>query len=877
MVSRKKVDPEQEIWSLVRSLNELRRVFTFPGEGPGEKSHDISELRLVCSPEEIFSLCEIMHEEKWFVPEWYQEQYLERPQPHGPLLDYLTSGWQQGCDPSPHFSVDYYLSTYSDVRESGYEPLTHFLYLGKKEGRHGFPISEDKLEICLLIGLFDPAYYCQESSQPPLPPHRALLHYLTEGWKKGWSPSPFFSVPRYLAAHQDVRKQNIEPLTHYLEYGLKEGRFSFPNDHGEGVRPQNREAATKSRRIIFVTTEGKSHESRSNRLARFTKVLPEKYFEVLSYTSADLNAYATKIQPGDLLWLNQIELSSTLEMISHRVKEAGGRVIFDADDMAFPPESHPGQSNCAAQSPTNQAEEWKKLILRQNQTLSIADLVTTSSKAILQYLNQCRKAAILIPPSYDEESLQNARRAIATRKEEPFIRIGLGMGNRSLPCDVAMVAQPLIRILEEFPEVRLVYCPTTLDLTEFPALKARIGQLEARKIVPEEELPDEDARLDINLIPLLEGNPLSEAKGLERFMEAALVQVVTVASTTSSFGKVIQSGQNGYLASSPEEWFSHLRTLVKNQQLRLEMGVNAARSICWKFSPEALRHALLHIVESLSDTPWTRAKSSLHQILQANARGPAIDYSLADLVLHLQHHFRSRVTVVIPMYNSSDFIGETLDSILGQNLADIDLVIVDDASTDTSSQRVEDWLRQHATRFGEVQFWQNRTNQKLARTRNWAIENASTRYVYCLDSDNLLREECLSECLRAIDRTGADFIYPLMQTFGDGVEKISMNIPWSPETLRAGNWIDAMALLPRSIWQYLGGFTADTRLIGWEDYDLWCKMAEAGFWGQMVPRTLADYRVRPNSLIRQQMGDSERKRLLSTTMQKTHPWLHLPD
>ena len=65
---------------------------------------------------------------------------------------------------------------------------------------------------------------------------------------------------------------------------------------------------------------------------------------------------------------------------------------------------------------------------------------------------------------------------------------------------------------------------------------------------------------------------------------------------------------------------------------------------------------------------------------------------------------------------------------------------------------------------------------------------------------------------------------------------------WSPARLRFVNYIDAMAMIRVAALRELDGYTTELSLYGWEDYDLWCRMAERGMRGAHVPEILAAYR-----------------------------------
>ncbi len=76
-------------------------------------------------------------------------------------------------------------------------------------------------------GAFDAKFYAKECAES-FSAREGLRHYLNIGWKMGLNPSARFSTVGYLHCNEDVRKAGINPLVHYLEYGLDEGRITDP-------------------------------------------------------------------------------------------------------------------------------------------------------------------------------------------------------------------------------------------------------------------------------------------------------------------------------------------------------------------------------------------------------------------------------------------------------------------------------------------------------------------------------------------------------------------------------------------------------------------------------------------------------------------------
>ena len=120
-----------------------------------------------------------------------------------------------------------------------------------------------------------------------------------------------------------------------------------------------------------------------------------------------------------------------------------------------------------------------------------------------------------------------------------------------------------------------------------------------------------------------------------------------------------------------------------------------------------------------------------------------------------------------------------------------------------------------------------------------------------LDSDNEVYPHCLERLAGALDEDpGAAFAFGILEKFDDdGPRGLVSVLGWDPERLRKHNYIDALALIRRSVLREVDGYTTDLRVYGWEDYDLWCKLASRGMRGAHVKEIVARYRVAEGSMI----------------------------
>lgn len=214
---------------------------------------------------------------------------------------------------------------------------------------------------------------------------------------------------------------------------------------------------------------------------------------------------------------------------------------------------------------------------------------------------------------------------------------------------------------------------------------------------------------------------------------------------------------------------------------------------------------------------------------------------------YVQQH-TSNVTVIISLYNYQQYIIECLESIKYQTLRSFDLLVVDDCSQDNSASIAKTWMRENRSRFNRCSLLRHKKNMGLAQSRNTAFDQAWTPFVFVLDADNALYPRCLERHLSVMSECDASFSYSYLEVFG-AVRGLQNTILWDEKLLQFGNIVDAMVMLRKSTWEQAGGYSI-MEVMGWEDYDLWFKIARNGGWGILIPEILARYRVHTKSMLR---------------------------
>lgn len=176
----------------------------------------------------------------------------------------------------------------------------------------------------------------------------------------------------------------------------------------------------------------------------------------------------------------------------------------------------------------------------------------------------------LSPEALDNRE-RKLRKEALERAVSGKVRIGYFSGSITHNADIEMILPALRAIMERHRNVEL-YFAGEMDVPE--QLKPFEGRIIASKFVPWERLPELIASVDINIAPL-EDTIFNEAKSENKWVEAALVKVPTVASRVGAFAKMIRDGENGLLCGDNGDWERNLEKLITDSAYRRQLAENA--------------------------------------------------------------------------------------------------------------------------------------------------------------------------------------------------------------------------------------------------------------------------------------------------------------
>ncbi|MDB6025595.1 MAG: glycosyltransferase family protein [Verrucomicrobiales bacterium] len=206
------------------------------------------------------------------------------------------------------------------------------------------------------------------------------------------------------------------------------------------------------------------------------------------------------------------------------------------------------------------------------------------------------------------------------------------------------------------------------------------------------------------------------------------------------------------------------------------------------------------------------------------------------------------VSVTISAYNYAKFLPEAIESVLAQDYPEFELIVVDDGSTDNTSEVV--------ARYGEKVRYVHQKNAGLSAARNTGIKTARYDFISFLDADDHFQPTMLRKIMEAFVKLSRDFAVvacgtSYMDITGRDLETKSLERKSTPEELTCRDFIlknccsaDAV-VVRKSAFAECGDY--DTTLRSSEDRDMWIRIsARKRFY--VIPERLLRVRRHPNSM-----------------------------
>ena len=220
------------------------------------------------------------------------------------------------------------------------------------------------------------------------------------------------------------------------------------------------------------------------------------------------------------------------------------------------------------------------------------------------------------------------------------------------------------------------------------------------------------------------------------------------------------------------------------------------------------------------------------------------------------------VTVFIPLYNTEKYIRESLESILNQTYSNLEILIVDDGSTDQSINIVNSFTDPR------IRLIKNSENKGIPYTRNVGLNEANGKYMVIMDSDDVALPNRVERQVEFLEENpDIDVVGSFYEIFGGKSNKIYKTSYITPEEIKAGllfynrignptTTIHLETLKKYNLSYNLNYFVA-------QDYEMWIQISKVGKLA-ILPEVLLKYRFGHSNITKKSLSEKtlQRKKLI---------------
>ncbi|WDZ80928.1 glycosyltransferase (plasmid) [Ensifer adhaerens] len=640
--------------------------------------------------------------------------------------------------------------------------------------------SRGELRAIRDTGLLDPEFYLTKNPDVAASKIDPAVHYLNFGWREGRDPSARFSTKDYLAENPDVSASGINPLVHYSVYGRWEKRKigsrriggSGPSGFtpSKGLGKYANPSGGKTAKAVFVVHD-LNVGGAPNLLASIAR-----WFQ--SYTSFDVRIVAMTGGPlaSKMEKIAPLYIVGAKDIHDHLVDNIrSGLMGFLGDEPAFTFVNSVVAGEYLKIDPYNAPvfsyiHEMPAILKlfdgKLRRVLQGSDHVFCGGHAVHSHLSRMDGIADVklsnVPAFVDEPGINS----LLSKTDKSIVRKRLGLSSESrlvVGCGVAhWRKQPdvFVRMAAQIAlgrarDVRFVWVGHGEDIPKLKKLARRLGVADRVDFVGHrEDFRDFLQAADVFALPSSE-DPFPLV-----CLEAGLAGTPSVVfrEATGMTAMIEPEGQApaGIAVPLGDEpaFFEAVEQLLLNENLRLAMA-NAARE---------------RILSSyVTDVGCSTLLATIRQV--ANL-APA-------------------VSVIVPNYNCAPYLKQRLDSIASQTFRDVEIILLDDASTDNSRQILTEFANAHV----EARLHLAETNGgSVFKAWERGIELAQADLVWIAEADDWCEPDFLMKAVQAFSPSGVRLVH-------------GRSIPVDSGGVVAGDW-NALYLDRISPGRWTSSFTA---------------------------------------------------------------------
>jgi len=199
-----------------------------------------------------------------------------------------------------------------------------------------------------------------------------------------------------------------------------------------------------------------------------------------------------------------------------------------------------------------------------------------------------------------------------------------------------------------------------------------------------------------------------------------------------------------------------------------------------------------------------------------------------------------KVSIVLPTYNGYKYIRQSIDSCLNQTYKNIELIIVDDCSTDETPEIIKSYKDKR------IKCVRHKKNKGLPCALNTGFANATGDYLTWTSDDNFYTEKAIEKMLIFLNKSNVDLVYTDYFNYLTEIDKkILVKLPDKLD-LKKGNLVGPCFLYTRRVYENIGNYNAKYVLV--EDYEYWIRVCKKKYSSAHYPYSLYIYRCHSNAL-----------------------------
>jgi glycosyltransferase involved in cell wall biosynthesis len=273
-------------------------------------------------------------------------------------------------------------------------------------------------------------------------------------------------------------------------------------------------------------------------------------------------------------------VNSSIKKLIKKIKEQKKEIIFETDDLVFDPKYI--KQTDLYKNKMNSAEklQYRNGVGGEIVKDSYTKVCTASTTYLAEKLENYEKKVFVVKNKFSNYELELTQSILDDSPKETddleVVRIGYFSGTSSHNKDFASISDVLMEILNKYENVEL-FLAGPLDVDN--KLNKYKNRIVIMPFVSRDKYYENVWKVDLNLAPLVSGDPFCESKSEIKFSEVGILKIPTVAVRNRTFLETIEDGADGFLAETKKEWVEKIGKLVEDSALRTFMGEKARKKV----------------------------------------------------------------------------------------------------------------------------------------------------------------------------------------------------------------------------------------------------------------------------------------------------------